>query len=175
MTDHRDVPDEVKWRLAAACAATLPAMYDTAFRSIVGERYDEIEQDIWMDLSRTVARIARDLSLPVDTAHDLAETMRTVQTILFGPDFMSETLDISADGAVILTKRCPLLEHGNTTGAEGSCIFHKCLALSLPAIPFMNKKYTARFVRTMCTGDRQCEIKVEIEKQPKTTVKSQKK
>ena len=172
MPDLKSIPDDVKWRLAAACAATLPAMYDSTFRRTVGKRYDKIEQDIWMELSRSVARIAQDLLLPVDTAHDLAETMRTVQTILFGPDFRSETLDVSADSTVILIKRCPFLEHGYTTGSKGPCIFHKCLALILTAIPLMNKQYTARFVRTMCTGDRQCEIKVEIEKQLKKTVKN---
>jgi hypothetical protein len=47
------------------------------------------------------------------------------------------------------------------------------MALVLSAVPLLNKNYTARFVRTMCTGDRQCEIKIEKKPEPagKTLVK----
>ena len=38
----------MKWRIAADFSAQMPARYDRAFRSIVGKRYDEIEQEIWM-------------------------------------------------------------------------------------------------------------------------------
>jgi hypothetical protein len=89
------IPAEVKWRIAAEFSAQLPARYDRAFRSIVGERYNEIEQEIWMEVSGTALAIAKNLSLPVGTAQELAETMRTVMVILFGPEFKSEALEIS--------------------------------------------------------------------------------
>jgi hypothetical protein len=39
------------------------------------------------------------------------------------------------------------------------------MALILTTVPLLNKNYSARFVRTMCTGDRQCEIKIfEVKK-----------
>ncbi|MGA8777755.1 hypothetical protein [Methanoregula sp.] len=44
--------------------------------------------------------------------------------------------------------------------------------LTLSAVPLLNKDYSARFVRTMCTGDRQCEIK--IEKKPPAEKKEEK-
>ena len=62
MPDLKSVPDEVKWRLAAQPAS--PALYDRAYRDVVGGKYDEIEQEIWMDLSRMALDIVRDLSLP---------------------------------------------------------------------------------------------------------------
>ena len=40
------------------------------------------------------------------------------------------------------------------------------MALTLTAVPLLNKNYTARFVRTMCTGDRQCEIRIEKKPEP---------
>jgi hypothetical protein len=40
------------------------------------------------------------------------------------------------------------------------------MALTLTAVPLLNNKYTARFVRTMCTGDRQCEVKIEKKPEP---------
>ena len=160
MTGIRDIPEETRWRLAAEFSVRLPVLYDAAFRPVVGERYDEIEQEIWMELSRTALGIARDRSLPVGTAQDLAETMRTVMVILFGPGFTTETLDVTKDRSVILVKRCPLVEAGDGNGSAENPVFRRCMAFTLTAVPLLNNKYSARFVRTMCTGDRQCEIKI---------------
>jgi len=171
MIGLRDIPEETRWRLAAQFAARLPAMYDTAFRPVVGERYDEIEQEVWMGLSRTAFTIARDLSLPVGSAQDLAETMRMVLVILFGPGFGAEALEISSDRSVIIIKRCPFLEHGDTSGSTVNPAFRRCMAFTLTATTVLNKEYTARFVRTMCTGNRQCEIKIEKAAEPKAGTK----
>jgi hypothetical protein len=154
------VPDDVKWRIAAEFSAQLPARYDRAFRNIVGKQYDEIEQEVWMEVAGAAFMIAKNLSLPVDTAQELAETMRTVMVILFGPGFKSETLEISKEGSVILVKRCPLIAASYDTGTDGDRTFGKCMAFTLSSIPRLNKDFSARFVRTMCSGDRQCEIKV---------------
>jgi hypothetical protein len=154
------IPDDVKWRIAAEFSAQLPARYDRAFRDVVGKRYDEIEQEVWMEVAGAALAIAKNLSLPVGTAQELAETMRTVMIILFGPEFKSETLEISKDGAVIVIRRCPLIAGGYDAGADGDRTFRKCMAFTLTGVPLLNKDYTARFVRTMCSGDRQCEIKV---------------
>jgi hypothetical protein len=161
MTDLRDIPEETRWRIAAEFAAHLPVLYEAAFRPVVGEKYDEIEQEVWMKLSGTAFAIARDLSLPVGTAQDLAETMRVVMVILFGHGFKNEALEVSPGRSVILIKQCPLLEHGTIPGSTGNPVFRRCMAFTLTAVQLLNKKYSARFVRTMCTGDRQCEVKIE--------------
>ena len=160
MADLNSIPDDTKWRIAAEFSATLPALYDHAFRETVGERYDEIEQEVWMEAAKTIFDIAKSLSLPTGTARDLAETMRIVMVILFGPEFKSEALEISKDGAVIIIRRCPLLAKGYDAGTDGERTFRKCMAFTLTGIPLLNKDFSVRFVRTMCTGDRQCEIKV---------------
>ena len=160
MADLNSIPDDTKWRIAAEFSATLPALYDHAFREIVGERYDEIEQEVWMEAAKIIFDIAKSLSLPTGTAQDLAETMRIVMVILFGPEFKSEALEVSKDGAVIIIRRCPLLAAGYEAGTDGERTFRKCMAFTLTGIPLLNRDFSARFVRTMCTGDRQCEIKV---------------
>jgi hypothetical protein len=175
LEDHRNIPDATKWRLAAECAAQLPALYDAAFRPVVGERYNEIEQEVWMDLSRMVSEIARNLKLPSGNARDLAETLRTIMTILFGPGFKNESLEVADDASVIVIKRCPLLDHGYQIGTDGAGTFHKCMALTLTAVPRLNDKYSARFVRTMCSGDRQCEVKVTRNEPSGTEKKNEKK
>lgn len=165
MPDLKSIPDEVKWRLAAKLAALLPALYDRAYRGVVGEKYDEIEREIWMELSRMALDVVRDLSLPTSTASELADSLRIVMGILFGPEYKSETLEISG-GAVILVRRCPLPVSSHDSGAGDISTFHKCMVLTLTTVPHLNKGYSARFIRTMCTGDRQCEIKIEEVKQP---------
>jgi predicted ArsR family transcriptional regulator len=175
MPDLKSIPDDVKWRLAADFAARLPALYDGAFRTVLGAKFDDIEREIWVELSRRAYTIAQDLSLPVNGAHDLAESMHIVMTILFGPEFRSETLDVSEDASVILIKRCPLLSVAHETGASGEHTFPKCMALTLTTIPALKKDYSARYVRSMCTGDRQCEIKISAEKKPETTEHGNKK
>ena len=160
MADLNSIPDDTKWRIAAEFSATLPALYDHAFRETVGERYDETEQGVWMEAAKIIFDIAKSLSLPTGTAQDLAETMRIVMVILFGPEFKSEALEVSKDGSVIIIRRCPLIAAGYDAGTNGERTFGKCMAFTLTGIPVLNKDFSARFVRTMCAGDRQCEIKV---------------
>jgi len=167
MPDLKSIPDNIKWQLAADCAARLPAIYDVAFRNVLGEKYDEIEREIWIELSGRAVTIIKDLGLPVKNAHDLAESMRTVMIILFGSDYKSETIDVSDEGSVILIRRCPFLDKGYESGAKGEQTFLRCMALTLPMAPALEKDYSARYVRSMCTGDRQCEIKVSVEKKSK--------
>lgn len=166
VTNLKDIPDEVKWRLAANLAALLPALYDHAFRPVVGKKYDGIEQEIWMAISYMVRDIVRDLSLLDGNAVEIADSLRTVMAVLFGPDYKSETLEISQGGAIVLVKRCPLPAVSPEIRAEDTNTFHKCMVLTLASVPNLNPRYSARFVRTMCTGDRQCEIKIEESKEP---------
>jgi hypothetical protein len=166
MTELKEIPEEVRWRLAAEFAARLPAIYEAAFRSLAGEKYDEIEQEVWMELSRSAREIARYLSLPAGNAKQLAETMRIILVILFGPGFSNEALEVAPDRSVIIMKRCPLLDHGSAHGRPIYPAFHRCMAFTLTAVPLLNKNYSARFVRTMCSGDRQCEIKIAAAEKP---------
>lgn len=160
MPDLNSIPNEVKWRIAAGFSAKMPFLYDLAFRAELGDRYDEIEQEVWMEAGASAFEIAKTLSLPVGTAKDLAETMRIIMVILFGPEFKSETLEVSKDGAVIVIKRCPFLSGRIDADSTDGHAFRKCMAFTLTAVPRLNNGFSARFVRTMCTGDRQCEIKV---------------
>ena len=145
------------------CAATLPALYEAAFRNVTRAEYEACEQECWIAVSRLITDAVRDLGLPVRNAAECANSFRTVFTILFGPDVKAETIEVSGDGAVILIKRCPFLLHGCHTSPVPEGFFSRCIALTLTAIPLLNKNYSARFVRTICTGDRQCEIKIAVQ------------
>ncbi|MGA7799043.1 MAG: hypothetical protein WB986_10525 [Methanoregula sp.] len=166
MLDLKDIPDAVRWRFAAECAATLPALYDVAFREALGEKYDALEQEIWMELARMVQDVVHDCSLPARNAQEIARSFQIATVILFGPEYGGETIGLADDGATVLVKRCPFLIHGHTLATDHEHTFSRCMALTLTAVPLLNKNYTARFVRTMCTGDRQCEIRIEKKPEP---------
>jgi hypothetical protein len=152
--------------MAARILTRLPAAYDTAFRPVLRQQYDELEQEIWMELAGAAYATARDLALPTRTAKDLAGTISTIHSIFFGPEFACEALEVAPDRAVIIVKRCPFpadaMEAGGGGVGDDCPVFRRCMAFTLTAVPLLNRDFTARFVRTLCTGDRQCEIKIEL-------------
>ena len=171
MPDLRSVPDDTKWRIATQYAAHLAAIYESVFRPVIQNRYDELDQEVWMHLGQFSSEIAWSLQLPVETARDLAESLRLVTTIVFGPDLKEEILEVGKDGAVIIIRRCPLIT-GGSFSKNGP--FHQCMAFTLSSLKKMNPDFSSRFVRAMCMGDRQCEIKIEpdTESQKKPARKS---
>jgi predicted ArsR family transcriptional regulator len=165
MPDIRSIPDDVKWKLATQCAARLPAMYELVFSPIVGENYDELEQQVWAGLSHYGFTVARSLQLPVNNARHLADSMRLVLQILFGPDYKGEVMEVGEDGAVIMVKHCPFVTEATATGASQDRAFKRCLAFNLSTQKSLNPNYKSRYVKALCMGDRQCEIKVDREKE----------
>ncbi len=166
MPDLKDIPDAVRWRFAAECASKLPAFYEIAFRKALGNEYDALEREIWIELARMIRDIVHDCSFPTKNAAEIARSIQNATIILFGPEYGGETIELADDGAVVLVKHCPFLIHSHMLAADHEHVFSRCMALTLTAVPLLNGNYTTRFVRTMCTGDRQCEIKIERKTTP---------
>jgi hypothetical protein len=167
MRDLRSIPDDVKWRISAKGAARLPAMYEVVFSPVVGDRYDELEQEIWVGFSKFGFDIARSLQLPVTSADEIARSMSIVRAILFGPDYKDEVMEVGDDGSVVIVRHCPFVAEAAGIGASPDRAFKRCLAFTLSTQKSLNPKYKSRFVRAMCMGDRQCEIKVDKEEEGK--------
>jgi len=141
-------------------------MYEVVFRPVAQENYDELEQGIWVELAKLSLDIAQTLQLPVRNAQEIAQSLVLVNAILFGPEYKGESIEVGDDGAVIMVRRCPLLSEGGSAGGSPNGAFRRCMAFTLTSQNNFNPKYASRFVRAMCMGDRQCEIKVEPEKEP---------
>ncbi len=161
MRDLRSIPDDVKWKISAKGAARLPAMYEVVFSPVAGDRYDELEQEIWVEFSKFGFDIARSLQLPITSAEDLAQSMSIVRAILFGPDYKDEVMEVGDNGSVVIVKHCPFVAEAAGMGASPDRAFKRCLAFTLSTQKNLNPNYKSRFVRAMCMGDRQCEIKVD--------------
>jgi hypothetical protein len=160
MPDLDSIPDRVKWQIAAHLASSLPIYYDLVFRQVVMDRYDEMEQEIWIAIGKQARAVAESHQLPVGTAGDIARTLAMVSSVFFGPEFREETIAMDPEKAVILMKMCPLLLRELETGQQNDLFFHKCLAFSISAVESLNPVYTLRFVRSMCMGDKNCEMKI---------------
>lgn len=165
MPDLRSVPDDAKWRIATQYAAHLTAIYESVFRPVIQDRYDELEQEVWFRMAQFSSEIARSLKFPLETARDLAESLHAVNTLVFGPDYKDEIIEVGDDGAVIIIRICPALKSESCPCTSGNGIFHRCMAFTLASQKKMNPRYSSRFVRAMCMGDRQCEIKIEPDKE----------
>ncbi len=165
MADLRSVPDDVKWRIATEYITRLAAMHERVFRPVLNERYDELEREVWIEMTQFSYNIARSLKFPVENARELAESLRSVSTIIFGPGSKEEIIEIGKDGAVMIIRRCPVLMNDSGLSSSGDGIFHRCMALTLTTQKALNPKFSSRFVRAMCMGDRQCEIRIEPEKE----------
>jgi hypothetical protein len=166
-----EIPDNLKWQIAARIASSLPVMYDMAFRPSLGEEYDRLEQDIWIHLGNEAAHVARSFSLPTGNSEEIASTLVTIFSIFFGPETKDERVKFEGDRAVVMLKRCPLLTRDMEIRRDSGQLFSKCLAFAIITTEALNPEYTLRFVRSMCMGDRNCEMKVVR----KDTLKEEKK
>lgn len=167
LTDLRSIPDETKWKLAAQCAARIPLLYEHVFRPVIGDAYDAHEQQVWTELADLAFDIARLLQLPVGNSREIAESLQIVRAILFGPEYKEEIIEVGEDGVVIVHRRCPFLLQGGVAGTADDGMFQRCMAFTLTSQNRFNPKYESRFVRAMCAGDRQCEIKIAVKKEEK--------
>jgi hypothetical protein len=160
MVDLRDIPEGTRWQIATRILSALPVMYDMAFRETVGKTYDELEYQVWMELGKDALDIAKAFQLPVTRASELAKTLRLITALIFGPEFRYEVLEISEDRATLITKTCPFLGSTHEYGGKPGNLFPKCLAFSVAVVESLNPRFTARFVRSLCMGDRTCEMTI---------------
>jgi hypothetical protein len=166
MVDETDIPDSAKWLIASRLASRLPVMYDIAFRKKVGDEYDEIEQDIWIETGKEAKSVADAFKLPVKTAPELAKTYRTISKIFFSPDYNMEHISIEEDRSVVRVTKCPFIFREMEMRGNTEPLFSKCLAFSISAIETLNPDFTLRFVRSMCMGDKACEMKIVRKETP---------
>ncbi|HVP95495.1 MAG TPA: hypothetical protein VMS89_10050 [Methanoregulaceae archaeon] len=158
--DLKDIPDTTKWQIASRLASRLPVMYDFIFRERIGAQYDELEQDIWIEIGKQSKEVAGALRLPLKTAPQVAEALRIISTIFFSADYTVEHLKIAEDRSVLRITRCPFIFREIEIRGSTGPVFSRCLTFAITSVEALNPEYTLRFVRSMCMGDKACEMKV---------------
>jgi hypothetical protein len=165
----KEITAETRWLLAARSASRLPVLCTAVLRTRLGEAYDDhLTEEIWCHLGDEACDLAKGLGLQVDTADRLAEGLLEILRTLFGSEFRWEILDLPQDRAVILINRCPILMRALELGEGSPEIFHPCLAFCVSAAESLHQDFSVRFIRAMCLGDRNCELRIakkeELEK-----------
>ncbi len=165
----RETAPDLRWQIAARSASRLPIICTTVLAARLGDAYDDhLAEEIWSHLGEESSDLAKGLDLPVTPADSLAGTLLEILRILFGPEFRGEILDLAPDRAVLLISRCPFLMRALEAGERSSAFFHPCLAFCVTATETLHSEYTLRFIRAMCLGDKNCELRLgkmtELEK-----------
>jgi hypothetical protein len=165
----KEISPELRWQIAARSASRLPVLCTAILRLRLGDAYDDhLAEEIWCHVGAEAPDIAKGLDLPVSPADCLAESLLEITRILFGAEFRGEILDLAPDRAVLLISRCPILRRAREMDEGSSGFFHPCLAYWVSATEALHSGYSVRFIRAMCDGDKNCELRVgkkeELEK-----------
>jgi hypothetical protein len=155
-----DISESTRWQVLTRIFSLLPVLYDIRFRESVGPQFDTLEQECWIEISRELCLLAESYRMSVDTATDLARSVSVLFMVVFGPDLRFQITDLSGDTAILTTRRCPYFTRTMELGITGPPLFGRCLSLTVPVVTGLNPRFTARYVRAMCMGDRGCEIKI---------------
>jgi hypothetical protein len=97
----------VRWEIATKISSEIPVLYGQFLREAIGDDYDRIEQQVWVILAGEAKKIAHTYGLPAGTAGEIADTLRNIITIFFGPETKSELAVFDDDRAVLMIRRCP--------------------------------------------------------------------
>lgn len=151
---------EQKWQAATRFANAFPVLYDVTFRERVGDDYDALEQHLWVHLAGVARNIATAAGLPAGDAEEIMATLGSLLSVLFGPEFRAEEIPIDHGRAVLMIKRCPFMYREAEVRDARATLLSRCLAFSIATVEALNPGYTLRFVRSMCMGDRTCELKI---------------
>lgn len=154
------ISPELKWQVVSRLFTSLPVMYDITFRDAVGDDYDTLEHRIWIHVAGEAKAFAEGANLPAENAREIMDTLRIVFLVFFGPDLRTEEIPINSDRSVLMIKRCPFMARNLAMKGGSECLLSRCLAFSIATVESLNPGFTLRFVRSMCSGDRTCELKI---------------
>ena len=165
MVRIENIPAEQRWEIAARAASAIPFAYDIAFREAIGEKYDEMERPIIVEAGKEIKNLASALGLPTGNAREISETRGIIMTILYGPEFKTETTEEGDDRTVGKITQCPILNRAVEMGLDPQIVaLTACQTFCKSAIENLNPGFTQQFNKKMCSGDPYCETVIERRK-----------
>jgi hypothetical protein len=165
MVNIEDIPAEQRWEIAARAASAIPFAYDIAFREAIGEKYDEIEQPIYLEAGKEFKNLASALGLPTGNAREINETFGAIMTILYGPELKGETTEEGDNRTVGKVTQCPMLNRAVEMELDPKIVvLTACQTYGKSAIENLNQGFTQQVNKRMCSGDPYCEMVIERRK-----------
>jgi len=158
------VPAETRWAIATQALTGAVVATANVLLDVVGqERFNEIWKQIWAGSGKASKQVTDVLGLAGDDAKSVAETIQLVATVAMGPEFKLETVEATAEKAVVRCTGCPWWNRFKELGiSEGFCpvadlAYCDALAKSL------NPKVTVSLPKAMPRGDPYCEWVYELQ------------
>ncbi len=158
------VPAETRWAIAAQSLTGATMATQKALLDAVGqEKYNEIVEQNWDAAGKASKQIADALGLAASDAKAAAETVDVVATVAMGPEFKLETVEATAERAVVRTTECPWWNRAKEFGlSDDFCAadpaWHNGLVKSF------NPKLSVTLTKAMMRGDPYCEWVYELQK-----------
>ena len=163
MVSLEDIPFKERWKIASKSASFVPLMYDSHFRKVLGEKYDEIERPIWIEAGKEIKNLAMSLGLPSGNARQIGETLGIINSISYGPESRYETLEETKHGVIGKMTGCAILNSAMQMGLDPKIVaLPACRTLIRSAVESLNPDYTILpGTMNMCSGDNYCELVIE--------------
>lgn len=166
MVEVREIPAEIRWKVATRVATAIPVAYGIELRKLLKERYRIDHQDvirsIWAREGAYQGELAKELQFPAGSAREVAESFLALSAMVFGPELDGgEIRDGDGDSAVVTLSNCPLLMRAREQGGKKSEVSTCCVAYSTATVESLNPAYRLRYGKGMCAGDGICELWIE--------------
>ena len=160
----QEIPMETRWTSVARSYTWLDTMCAKALFDGVGrEKMEEIQKNIYTMAGKYCKRRADALSLSAEDAKGAAEAMQVLKTISNGPDTKIETVDATAERAVVRCLECPFANRRKEMGIKDDLCSVFSQAWWDNGVKSLNPKLIATLTKAMPWGDRYCEFVIELQ------------
>ena len=158
------VPGETRWAIASQTLTGASMAADKALLDVVGrEQYEAINSQIWAEGGKAAKQIADNLGLTVEDPQSAAETLMTVATVAMGPEFEFETVEATADRAVVQCTNCPWWNRTQEMGISDDLCSCGDAAFVGALLNSLNPQVGVTLTKAMPRGDAHCEWVYEPE------------
>lgn len=162
MVEINQIPAEVRWSLATRAMTAVPIAYSQAVRRRFGSGFEDLDEEVWEEIGKSQAGLARAFNFPLRDAGDVARAFGTLSTLLLGPELQGEMkVAEDRDCAAMYTTACPMVSRAREIGEETPSLCPACRAYTASAVAALNPEYEVTYRSGICVGDRQCEIRIE--------------
>jgi hypothetical protein len=157
------IPAEARWTIATQGLTGSTAVTSKALREAVGQdKYDEILVQIWTEAGKASKEIADALGLAPADAKSVAETVRSVEIVMMGPEFEFELVEAKAERAAHRWTECVWWNRQKELGLSGELCIAGCPAYNSALAKSLNPKVTARLTKAKPRGDAYCEYVFQL-------------
>lgn len=162
MVSIEDIPAEKRWEIAAKSASAVPFIYDMHLRKVLGEKYDDIERQIWNELGKESKNFAKAFGLPSNNAKQVNDIFRLSGAVLYGPELRFEMVEETEERTVGRVIGCPMLNRAREMGLDPEIVaLPACMNYHKSAVENLNPLYTHKLNANMCSGANYCEMVIE--------------